>query len=400
MPQQSAETPLESLNITAEVDLATLVEEVMDAITAGHSFARYTGLLSRSMQGNKSDHSWEVRANVNQPDQRSDEHVRSNISVLLDFSPRASWMVRTQPGAIRRVIMNLLGNSLKYTSSGFVAVTLRAQEDTRNGRLETLIRVVDSGKGMSADFQDNRLFLPFSQEDTFQPGTGLGLSIVKQIVDSLGGSIEVKSQQGYGTEVDVRLTLATAEQPLRDVNSEFLAVIEQTRKMKVVLVDALASSADSVASGRPSRIEETLRAVCSLWFEMNILRADGKDEEDAELYLYCEPSAIQELLDHEHKSKKPLPHNHAPIVIVCSSAEEAASVSQHQAHTLHKLGYTVETVAQPCGPRKLAKVFKACLENEGKPVAAGLTSGLEVAVPGDECSENVTALCEHGSRST
>ncbi|KAI1035840.1 hypothetical protein LB505_003810 [Fusarium chuoi] len=65
---------------------------------------------------------------------------------------------------------------------------------------------------MSEDFQQNRLFVPFSQEDSFQPGTGLGLSIVKQIVDSLGGTLEVKSEQDKGTEIEVRLRLEPVSQ--------------------------------------------------------------------------------------------------------------------------------------------------------------------------------------------
>ncbi|KAG9588495.1 hypothetical protein KCU97_g8312, partial [Aureobasidium melanogenum] len=203
----ATDSPSESLSISAEIDLGLVVEEVVEAVCAGHAFKKmHTGEL-KSRDGpviTMSRHSSSSKVSTAEGGNIHD----GEVAVLLDVSPRASWVVRTQPGALRRIIMNLLGNALKYTPKGWVAVSLRAQESTHPHKMDVVFRVVDSGKGMSEDFQKNRLFVPFSQEDSFQPGTGLGLSIVRQIVDSLGGTIDIKSVQDVGTEVDVRLSLA------------------------------------------------------------------------------------------------------------------------------------------------------------------------------------------------
>ena len=79
--------------------------------------------------------------------------------------------------------MNLLGNSLKYTTRGFVSVLLQAQltdpTSTDHTDLNLTLRFADSVKGMSMEYQRTRLFAPFSQEDPFAAGTGLGLSYVR-----------------------------------------------------------------------------------------------------------------------------------------------------------------------------------------------------------------------------
>jgi signal transduction histidine kinase len=71
-----------------------------------------------------------------------------------------------------------LGNALKYTPKGWVAVSLRAQESANPHKMDVVFRVVDSGKGMSENFQKNRLFTAFSQEDEFQPGLVILFSLL------------------------------------------------------------------------------------------------------------------------------------------------------------------------------------------------------------------------------
>lgn len=91
--------------------------------------------------------------------------------------------VLTFSGALRRIVMNLFGNAQKFTQSGYILVELRIVEEVTGDPtiisipvLELKIR--DSGKGMSSEFMERKLYHPFCQEDTFTPGVGLGLSIV------------------------------------------------------------------------------------------------------------------------------------------------------------------------------------------------------------------------------
>lgn len=126
----------------------------------------------------------------------------NDVSVIMDVDME-DYHFTTQPGAFRRVVMNLIGNALKYTSHGFVSLKLRttALEDLPiPGSSESISRslvhltVLDTGKGISSDFLRSKLFTPFAQENSLSSGTGLGLSIVRSIVNLLEGEISIDSE--------------------------------------------------------------------------------------------------------------------------------------------------------------------------------------------------------------
>ncbi len=105
---------------------------------------------------------------------------------------------------LNQVLLNLLSNAVKFTPSGgtvSVKVTQLGTAANENGRFE--IRVKDTGIGMSKEFSE-RIFNPFERERTSTvskiTGTGLGMSISKGIIDMMGGTIEVITEQGKGTE--------------------------------------------------------------------------------------------------------------------------------------------------------------------------------------------------------
>lgn len=132
---------------------------------------------------------------------------RSEVVVIFDVDVQ-NYRFVTQPGAVRRVIMNLLGNALKYTSRGYVCIKLDAtdiDDPPTRGNLETISRsmvvltVTDTGKGISSEFLRSKVFTPFAQENSLSSGTGLGLSIVRSIVAVLEGDITIDSELGRGT---------------------------------------------------------------------------------------------------------------------------------------------------------------------------------------------------------
>ncbi len=115
------------------------------------------------------------------------------------------------PLHVRQVIMNILGNAVKYTHDGG-EITASFREVSFDGRMAvTEFECVDNGVGMSREFQ-KRMFEPFMQESsdmsTMCDGIGLGLAIVKKLVDKMGGSISVESERGVGTKFSVRLPFA------------------------------------------------------------------------------------------------------------------------------------------------------------------------------------------------
>lgn len=194
--EQSQPQPLKSL--TSEIDLGLLVEEVMNAHISGHQF--------RSSLEVHSLHS--IRPTAITSDLTNPE---DSVTVVCDIDAQMNWMFATQAGAWKRIVMNLLGNSLKYTAAGFIHVRLTQEEQIVASHKPTkslvCLIVEDSGKGISEEYMKHHLFIPFQQEDPLCPGTGLGLSIIRQLVASIDGTIDIHSEVGYGTRVDVKVVL-------------------------------------------------------------------------------------------------------------------------------------------------------------------------------------------------
>ena len=117
---------------------------------------------------------------------------------------------------LNRVLLNLLSNAYKFTpKGGTVSLTLLETGGGENGYGSYEIRIQDNGIGMSRDFVD-KMFNAFERERTATEsgveGTGLGLAITKSIVDLMGGTIEVLTTPGSGTEFIIRLKLQLSEE--------------------------------------------------------------------------------------------------------------------------------------------------------------------------------------------
>ena len=128
---------------------------------------------------------------------------------------------------IREVLVNLLGNAVKFTKDGG-AITLDISSYPGADEKHTIIRYVvrDNGIGMSEEFQ-KKLFDPFSQEDdanarTQYKGTGLGMAITKKYVDMMGGSIAVESKKGVGATFTVEIPLELPEQVIQSEQKQHL----------------------------------------------------------------------------------------------------------------------------------------------------------------------------------
>ena len=145
---------------------------------------------------------------------------------------------------LNQVLLNLLSNAIKFTpAGGTVSVRIRQFQGTKKERSLYEIRVKDTGIGMSREFAQ-RIFDPFERERTSTvsrtQGTGLGMAITKNIVDMMGGMIEVQTEKGSGTEFIVRLDLRIQAEHQR------MEKIVELEGLKALVVDDDFNTCDSV----------------------------------------------------------------------------------------------------------------------------------------------------------
>jgi len=138
--------------------------------------------------------------------------AKKNITFTADFGGALDRTVLADELSLQKILLNLLSNAVKYTPEGG-RVSVRFFNDPPDGPdPESVLVVSDNGIGISPDFLPH-VFDPFAQERRRgyeSLGTGLGLSIVKQLVDLMGGTIQVQSEVGRGSTFTVRLHLAAA----------------------------------------------------------------------------------------------------------------------------------------------------------------------------------------------
>ncbi|NQY14178.1 MAG: response regulator [Henriciella sp.] len=128
-------------------------------------------------------------------------------------------MIRSDVGKIRQVLINLVGNALKFTQRGAVAVDIDYQGDGHDGRL--LLEVRDTGIGISKRDQ-TVLFDRFKQADSSRSkshgGAGLGLAICKQLADIMDGTITVSSAPGVGSTFNFSIPVSRADDEANPVD--------------------------------------------------------------------------------------------------------------------------------------------------------------------------------------
>jgi len=119
----------------------------------------------------------------------------------------------TDPGRLRQILLNLIGNAVKFTPSGEILVSAkRGGHDPEDGRFPLLVEVSDTGIGIPPD-RVARLFKPFSQADSSTTrrygGTGLGLAICKRLAELLGGNVSLVRSSPSGSLFALELSLVT-----------------------------------------------------------------------------------------------------------------------------------------------------------------------------------------------
>ena len=167
---------------------------------------------------------------------------RDGLTMTVDHITVEHNRVRCYALQLRQILINLLSNAVKYNRPGG-NITLRADELYCNGKTVTVQYTVrDTGIGMSEEFQ-HHIFEPFTQENpgarTKYTGSGLGLSIVRELVEQMGGTIQLESLLGEGSLFIVTLSFALDTAPAEDTPAEAPAANLQGMRVLVAEDNAL-----------------------------------------------------------------------------------------------------------------------------------------------------------------
>ncbi|MBM3779330.1 MAG: response regulator [Acidimicrobiia bacterium] len=190
---------------------------------------------------------------------------------------------------LRQVLVNLIGNAIKFTERGHVLVTARRRDG--GPRLRLAITVADTGIGISAEAQ-GRLFAPFVQVDSSTTrrfgGTGLGLAISKRLVEAMGGQIWLDSTEGHGATFHVELEMEEGTGPapawradaaLRGVR--VLVADDNEAERQVIGIfgsvwDLAITQAGTITEAEAA-VQDADRLVDVLLLDAGLLDGDGRD---------------------------------------------------------------------------------------------------------------------------
>src|ERR1022692_1237375 len=186
------------------------------------------------------------------------------LRLACDLAPELPIWVSGDATRLRQVVLNLVSNALKFTSSGEVVLSARLQGQDQTSYC-IAIEVRDTGIGITPD-QLPRLFSSFNQADSSisrrYGGTGLGLAISKQLVELMGGTIDVQSTPGEGARFRFTVPMGHAQEPAAapiapppalDSGNHLRVLVADdnavNRKVVLMLLQKLGVNADSVMDG-------------------------------------------------------------------------------------------------------------------------------------------------------
>ena len=170
-------------------------------------------------------------------------HVRTDSKKLRFLSEKIGDVPRlviTDEGKLRQVLINLLGNAVKFTEEGGIALRFRAAAEKEN-TIQLQFEVEDTGPGMTED-EVGRLFQAFEQTGTGikSGGTGLGLALSRGFVQIMGGSISVASTIGKGTRLRFEIPVREGKEekaPQKDVKRRVLRLRPDQKEIRVLVAD-------------------------------------------------------------------------------------------------------------------------------------------------------------------
>ncbi|KAL1648447.1 hypothetical protein SLS58_002202 [Diplodia intermedia] len=341
------------LNLCKTTDLGLLVQEVVEGAYLGHS----------AQAGAQFDAGSTPLDNEDSPASKLDgvrPHKSKPVLLTMSIEKRDDWRLHTEPGAWRRIVLNLVGNALKYTDRGSVEVSLKCvgaengpnstpTEDGAEKRYMCL-SIKDTGRGISEEYLKYRLFTPYAQEDPLVSGTGLGLSIVHHLVTHFDGMVDIHSEVGVGTCVMVMIPIpndADGNTPKPECAPDSSEEATETLRGKTVL--ALAGDLSPHPDTEGEKLLSNALDTAQSWWDMSISQSDTEGANMAADF--CMLHAAQLEAAHEKGALRDVT---GAIIVICTR--------QPTKKQLLIAGiYNATFLQQPFGPKKMKNSFKAAL---------------------------------------
>ncbi|KAL2825711.1 hypothetical protein BJY01DRAFT_230069 [Aspergillus pseudoustus] len=332
-------------SLITEFNLGSLVDDVANSVYAGHQ------------RLNKASKTSGCRS-----PEEDDETQPHELSVIVRVEDNTESKIRSISGAWRRIIMNVLGNALKFTRSGLIEVVVNQGQRKRHARTSNFahLKITDTGCGISQDYLNRKLFTPFSQECVLTEGVGLGLSITQQLVEYLGGHIQVKSESGAGTQVDVYIPVDVVEgsSPAQDGGQKSFSDTKLKHNVCLIGLDPHITASEGSqcpSAKRKLAIRSAISGVVSRQPVWNLSFADSFDGLSGEVAVIEQSALIS-----------------AATVDACRSQFRSVVVlggyGVSAPHTVPINGVEVIYISQPFGPQKLIQAFQGLAESQPIPI--------------------------------
>ena len=178
--------------------------------------------------------------------------AQKNIQLLVEIEPLVPTHIRFDEVRLRQILLNVIGNAIKFTETGYVKLLVSFRYDLDRCNLGMLtLAVEDTGIGIARDRQE-QIFVAFTQSDgqinRKYGGTGLGLAIVRRLVELLGGKVELTSQLGHGSRFTFHFpnikVINDTNEPIR--NNLVHEDLSQFSLNKVLIADDVASNRELI----------------------------------------------------------------------------------------------------------------------------------------------------------
>ena len=299
--------------------------------------------------------------------------LKTDIELVASITPDSPNSLRGDPTRLRQVLINLLGNAIKFTKEGEIGVHIVKENETQQD-ITLRFEIFDTGPGIAKDKQ-KKLFESYEQAEKSTTrehgGTGLGLPISKKIVEMMGGDLKLKSEEGKGSKFYFSITLPKAQEqePLCELDEE-----TKPSDLKIMVIDDNETSRSIIKS-----YLDFWGIKCHLVSGTSEAEKKSKSNKYDVIFLDTVMPELKSTDDIEAFYKNTLAKNGAYVVIMPPS-KSAVNLSIYADMGLNKHIY--KPVLQQDLKKILASLFQQKTREESGKKAEEQKSGKEKEQPG------------------